>query len=249
MRADVLEGRGAGGGREEVSPRFGLRYAPDGGRWSLRASAGRAFKLPSFFALASPRAIGGNPDLDAETSVGADLGFEARSTDGSLRWGVTAFVNRFEGLIDFDFEAFLNVNRNKVDAEGLEGLLVWRPSPRVMLDVALTAQDTEDRATGRPLRRRPELYGGVGLRVDLSEAVRLGLEARHAGSYLDEQIPAPWRTEVDGRTLAGLTLAWRAAERWRVTMRADNVLDESYETQVGFPGPERSVRIGVRYGH
>ncbi len=248
LRADLLQGRGARGGREELSPRAGLRYAPDGARWSLRASAGRAFKLPSFFALASPRAIGGNPDLDAETSVGADFGFEGRSADGSLRWGLTAFANRFEGLIDFDFEAFLNVNRNEVNVEGLEGMLVWRPSSRVALDMALTAQDTEDRATGRPLRRRPDLYGGVGLRVDLNRAVRLGVEARHADSYLDEQIPAPFRTTVDPRTLAGLTLAWQASERWRLTLRADNALDESYETQVGFPGPERSVRIGVRYG-
>ena len=248
LRADLLQGRGARGGREELSPRAGLRYAPDGARWSLRASAGRAFKLPSFFAMASPRAIGGNPDLDAETSVGADFGFEGRSADGSLRWGLTAFANRFEGLIDFDFEAFLNVNRNEVNVEGLEGMLVWRPSSRVALDVALTAQDTEDRATGRPLRRRPDLYGGVGLRVDLNQAVRLGIEARHADSYLDEQIPAPFRTTVDPRTLAGLTLAWQASERWRLTLRADNALDESYETQVGFPGPERSVRIGVRYG-
>ena len=248
LRADLLQGRGARGGREELSPRAGLRYAPDGARWLLRASAGRAFKLPSFFALASPRAIGGNPDLDAETSVGADFGFEGRSADGSLRWGLTAFANRFEGLIDFDFEAFLNVNRNEVNVEGLEGMLVWRPSSRVALDVALTAQDTEDRATGRPLRRRPDLYGGVGVRVDLNQAVRLGVEARHADSYLDEQIPAPFRTTVDPRTLAGLTLAWQTSERWRFTLRADNALDESYETQVGFPGPERSVRIGVRYG-
>ena len=248
LRADLLQGRGARGGREELSPRAGLRYAPDGALWSLRASAGRAFKLPSFFALASPRAIGGNPDLDAETSVGADFGFEGRSADGSLRWGLTAFANRFEGLIDFDFEAFLNVNRNEVNVEGLEGMLVWRPSSRVALDVAVTAQDTEDRATGRPLRRRPDLYGGVGLRVDLNQAVRLGIEARHADSYLDEQIPAPFRTTVAPRTLAGLTLAWQTSERWRLTLRADNALDESYETQVGFPGPERSVRIGVRYG-
>ncbi len=248
VRADLVEGPGAEGGREELSPRAGIRYAPDGGRWSLRASAGRAFKLPSFFALASPRAIGGNPELDAETSVGADFGFEGRSADGSLRWGLTAFANRFEGLIDFDFEAFLNVNRNEVNVEGLEGMLVWRPSSRVALDVAVTAQDTEDRATGWPLRRRPDLYGGVGLRVDLNEAVRLGIEARHADSYLDEQIPAPFRTTVAPRTLAGLTLAWQASERWRLTLRADNALDESYETQVGFPGPERSVRIGVRYG-
>ncbi len=248
VRADLVEGPGAEGGREELSPRAGIRYAPDGGRWLLRASAGRAFKLPSFFALASPRAIGGNPELDAETSVGADFGFEGRSADGSLRWGLTAFANRFEGLIDFDFEAFLNVNRNEVNVEGLEGMFVWRPSSRVALDVAVTAQDTEDRATGWPLRRRPDLYGGVGLRVDLNEAVRLGIDARHADSYLDEQIPAPFRTTVAPRTLAGLTLAWQASERWRLTLRADNALDESYETQVGFPGPERSVRIGVRYG-
>ncbi len=248
LRADLLEGRGARSGREELGSRAGLRYAPDGGRWSLRASVGRAFKLPSMFALASPRAIGGNPDLDPETGVGADLGIEGRSADGTLRWGMTAFANRFDGLIDFDFEAFSNVNRNEVDVEGFEGTLGWRPSSRVGLDVALTVQDTEDRATGRPLRRRPELYGGVGLRVDVHEALRLGLDLRHAGSILDEQIPAPFRTSVDGRTLAGLTLAWRASERWRFTMRADNAFDVSYETQVGFPGPERSLRIGVRYG-
>ncbi|MYJ24059.1 MAG: TonB-dependent receptor [Holophagales bacterium] len=87
------------------------------------------------------------------------------------------------------------------------------------------------------------------MRVDLSESVRLGLEARHTGSYLDEQIPAPFRTSVAGRDLVGLSLAWQAADRWRISLRADNAFDESYETQVGFPGPERSVRIGIRYGH
>lgn len=242
-RADFFKGEG-----EEVSPRLGLRYTPEGGAWSVRASAGEAFKLPSLYALATPRAIGGNPNLQAETSAGADLGVEFRAAGGSARGGVTLFSNRFENLIDFDFDSFQIVNRSKVDAQGVEAFLVWNPSARVGVDVRLTSQDTEDLATGRTLRRRPDLYGGVGLRVDLSESVRLGLEARHTGSYLDEQIPAPFRTSVAGRDLVGLSLAWQAAERWRISLRADNAFDESYETQVGFPGPERSVRIGVRYG-
>ena len=242
-RADFFEGEG-----EEVSPRLGLRYTPEGGAWSVRGSAGEAFKLPSLYALATPRAIGGNPNLRAETSAGADLGVEFRAAGGSARGGVTLFSNRFENLIDFDFDTFQIVNRSKVDAQGVEAFLVWNPSARVGVDVRLTSQDTEDLATGRTLRRRPDLYGGVGLRVDLSESVRLGLEARHTGSYLDEQIPAPFRTSVAGRDLVGLSLAWQAAERWRISLRADNAFDESYETQVGFPGPERSVRIGIRYG-
>ena len=242
-RADFFEGEG-----EEVSPRVGLRYTPDGGAWSVRASAGEAFKLPSLYALATPRAIGGNPNLEAETSAGADLGVEFRAAGGSARGGLTLFSNRFENLIDFDFDTFQIVNRSKVDAEGLEAFLVWNPSARVGVDIRLTSQDTEDLATGRTLRRRPDLYGGIGLRVDLSESVRLGVEARHAGDYLDEQIPAPFRTSVAARDLVGLSLAWQAAERWRISLRADNAFDESYETQVGFPGPERSLRIGIRYG-
>ena len=247
-RADFFEGEG-----EEVSPRVGLRYTPEGGAWSVRASAGEAFKLPSLYALATPRAIGGNPNLEAETSAGMDVGVEFRARagserGGSVRGGLTLFSNRFENLIDFDFDTFQIVNRSKVDAEGLEAFLVWNPSARVGLDVRLTSQDTEDLATGRTLRRRPDLYGGIGLRVDLSESLRLGVEARHAGDYLDEQIPAPFRTSVAARDLVGLSLAWQAAERWRISLRADNAFDESYETQVGFPGPERSLRIGIRYG-
>ncbi|MXW00993.1 MAG: TonB-dependent receptor [Holophagales bacterium] len=242
-RADFFDGEG-----EEVSPRVGLRYTPEGAAWSVRASAGEAFKLPSLYALATPRAIGGNPNLQAETSAGADLGVEFRASDASVRGGLTLFSNRFENLIDFDFDTFQIVNRSKVDAEGVEAFLVWNPSARVGVDVRLTSQDTEDLATGRTLRRRPDLYGGVGLRVHLSESVRLGLEARHTGSYLDEQIPAPFRTSVAGRDLVGLSFAWQAADRWRISLRADNAFDESYETQVGFPGPERSVRIGIRYG-
>ncbi|HLE83812.1 MAG TPA: TonB-dependent receptor, partial [Thermoanaerobaculia bacterium] len=71
LRADFPEG-----GSEQASPRLGMSWRPGDGRTRFRASAGRAFKLPSFFALASPPALGGNPELEPETMVGGDLGVE-----------------------------------------------------------------------------------------------------------------------------------------------------------------------------
>jgi outer membrane cobalamin receptor len=29
----------------------------------------------------------------------------------------------------------------------------------------------------------------------------------------------------------------------------DNLTDEEYETQIGFPGAGRSLRLGIRYSH
>ena len=65
-RVDVPTGE-----RAQWSPRAGASYRPGGGSTRLRGVFGRAFKLPSFFALGSPPALGGNPDLRSETSWGA----------------------------------------------------------------------------------------------------------------------------------------------------------------------------------
>ena len=55
----------------EVNPRFGVAYRLRNDATRLRASVGRAFKLPSFFALAVP--VFGNPDLQPETVLGAEI--------------------------------------------------------------------------------------------------------------------------------------------------------------------------------
>jgi len=52
---------------------------------------------------------------------------------------------------------------------------------------------------------------------------------------------------VDGYELLGMGAAWRFAKPWELRLRLDNLLDERYETLIGFPGPERSVRAGLRW--
>ena len=61
----------------------------------LRASAGRASKLPSFFALASPRALGGNPDLRPESAWGGEAGIEHDFRAARLSVGAAYFLQRY----------------------------------------------------------------------------------------------------------------------------------------------------------
>jgi outer membrane cobalamin receptor len=240
LRVDVPDGEGA-----RWSPRLGLAFQASDA-WRLRASAGRAFKLPSFFALASPPALGGNPDLSPETMTGGDLGLSWRGAGGHGSAEVALFVHRYRDLVDFDFERFTHLNRSRVEARGVEWGWTARPAERLGWAVDLTYQEVEDEATGETLRNRPDWHGGA--RLDWwprgPGEVRVHLAVRHAGEQRDEQIPVPELTRVEPVTLVDLGLSGELAG-WRLDLRVDNVLDDEAETFVGFPAPGRGLRVGV----
>lgn len=228
------------------SPRLGLSWRLGGGETRLRASAGRAFKMPSFFALASPPQLGGNPGLRPETVLGGDLGIEAEPAAG-LSGGLTVFYNRYEDLIDFDFATFSHVNRSEVEARGIEARLDWRPTPRLALHANGTWQEVEDLATQARLRHRPKRVGGARLVWSPRAEIDLQLDLQAVSRSFDEQIPVPERDTVPGHEILGLSASWRLAESWRLRARIDNLTDEAYEELIGFPGAGRSFRLGLRW--
>ncbi|HEX5717912.1 MAG TPA: TonB-dependent receptor [Thermoanaerobaculia bacterium] len=234
-RIDVPEDNAA-----QWSPRLGI--ARQIGSARLRASAGRAWKLPSFFALASPPELGGNPDLRPETVLGGDLGVEWRRdrTDA----GLTLFYNRYENLVDFDFETFLHLNRAEVETRGVEGTWGWKPLDGVSVRASTTWQEFESEAD---LRHRPKWTGSVQTHWQPVETVTLDLDAQAVSRFFDRQIPVEDRRTVDGYELLGMGAAWRFAKAWELRLRLDNLLDERYETLIGFPGAGRSVRAGLRW--
>jgi vitamin B12 transporter len=228
------------------SPRLGIGWRPvDAVR--LHASAGRAWKLPSFFALASPPALGGNPDLRPETVVGGDLGADWRLAQGRVETGLTLFYNRFQDLVDFDFESFKHVNRSEVETRGVEAALGWHPGERLSIQASATWQDFEDLVTHARLRHRPEWTGGVRVHWKPAPALTLDADAQAVSRFFDEQLPVPGRDTVEEHELVGLGAAWRFSTPWELRLRVDNLLGEEYETLIGFPGPDRSVRVGLRW--
>jgi iron complex outermembrane receptor protein/vitamin B12 transporter len=240
-RVDVPEGH-----KTQVSPRLGIGWRP-ADSVHLHASAGRAWKLPSFFALASPPALGGNPNLKPETVTGGDLGADWRLAGGRVETGLTVFYNRFQDLIDFDFESFSHVNRSEVETRGVEGSLGWHPADRLSVQANATWQEFADLTTHAHLRHRPDWTGGVRVRWKPAPAFTLDADAQAVSRFFDEQIPVPERDMVESHELVGLGAAWRFSGPWELRLRLDNLLGEKYETLIGFPGPDRAIRLGLRW--
>jgi outer membrane cobalamin receptor len=166
---------------------------------------------------------------------------------GELTAGLGVFLHRYRDLVDFDFETFSHVNRSEVEARGVEASLAWRPAGPVSLALDVTRQEVEDRTTGQPLRHRPEWSGGLRLAWRPRADLALHLDAAALSDYRDEQLTVPDRRTVDGRAVWGAGASWRVAGPWSLKARIDNLTDADYETLIGFPGPGRSVRLGLRW--
>jgi outer membrane cobalamin receptor len=178
--------------------------------------------------------------------VGGDAGLDWRLSP-SLDAGVTAFWQRYEDLIDFDFATFQHVNRTDVRAKGIEATLAWRPDDRLTVEANGTWQQVEDLTTHAHLRHRPRRVGGARLLWRPSARLDFQLDAQSVSRSFDEQIPVPDRDTVPGYGIVGLTAAWKVTPGWQLRARFDNHADRDYETLIGFPGPGRSIRLGLRW--
>ena len=241
LRVDAVTG-----GTVQANPHAGIVLRPAEGDTRLHLSGGRASKLPSFFALASPRALGGNPDLEPEYVWGGEAGIEQRIRPARLDLGATCFRQDLRNLIDFDFQQFLNVNRAHVRSQGVELTARWQPHPTLALEAEATWLDVRD-LSGTPLLQQPRWIGSGWLTWRPVPAATLRLQGRGSSGYLDFQYPVPDRDSVAGYGLLAASGSWRFANGITLRARGDNLTDRRYETFIGFPGPSRSLWAGVGY--
>jgi vitamin B12 transporter len=235
---------GASGLGPQLNPQLGVVWRPGSGATRLRASAGRATKLPSFFALASPPALGGNPDLKPERTIGGEVGLEHRFAAARLEVGAGYFLHEYRDLVDFDFDLFLHVNRARVRTQGVEITARWQPHATLRVDAEVTWLDAKD-PSGPPLLYEPRWLGGGSLTWQPSPSWSLRLFTRAVSRYLDNQIPVLDRDAVAGYGLIGFAGSWRFHRDWSLRSRIDNLADRGYETLIGFPGPGRAVWVGL----
>jgi vitamin B12 transporter len=228
----------------QANPHFGLVWRLANGDTRLRANAGRASKLASFTALASPKALGGNPDLRPERAVGGELGIERTLRPLRLDASAALFRQEYRALIDFDFARFGYVNRSRVRTQGAELHLRWSARRQLTVDANVTWIDAKDLAGGA-LLQEPHWLGGARLSWQPSSRLSLRLEARAISRYYDTQLPVPDRGVVTGNGIVGLSGSWRLERGWTLRARLDNLANRAYETFIGFPGPRRSFWVGV----
>ncbi len=232
----------------------------------LRASAGTAFKAPTFAELfaRTPFEIG-NPDLDPERSQSVELGLH-HSVGTWLTLDVAAFAQRFTDLIQFQFTSpdvptYFNLGRAR--ALGVETTVAVHPAEGVTLDLAWTRLSTRVTdagvstsrvfADGEALLRRPAHTARAGFRLRGDRGgVSGNVQVVGARDDVDFRPFPEERVRLARYALVDVAGDWvilrpRGSGLGEVVARArvENLFDEEYEAVVGFPSPGRAVSVGA----
>ncbi len=228
----------------EWTPRVGASYLIPYTPLKVRGSWGEGFKLPAFFSLSAPGGVG-NDKLDAEESMGWDIGVEATLWGERIHASATYFDLRVKDLIDFDFTTFSLVNRDEVTSRGVE-LAIHAALPwNLYFSGALTSTRTNIRKTSEDLRRRPRWRASGGLQWQAHERVALGLNALWVGSTWDESA-ATGKKKLDDYVRFDFRGDVRLLRDITVYLAVDNLFDNDYEEAVGVPATGARLRAGVR---
>lgn len=236
LRHDNVDGIGS-----DTSPSAGLRYALRSTGGSIRASYSEGFKPPSFFALGLPPVLSGNPDLRAEHSKGASLGYEQPFADGAGKAAVTLFRTRYTDLVTFDNATNRLVNANTVDVRGAEFESSWKAADSLVLRAHFTRLITRVDDAGEPLRQRPGKRAGVQATWVPDDRWSLAWSTEYAGDIFDSSIPTG-NLMLPTYLRSDAALVLRARKWLRLTFAIDNVFDKRNEWYVGFVAPGRRLR-------
>lgn len=214
---------------------------------SFSANRGDAFKLPSFSALGHP--LVGNPDLVPEKASNWDLGLGWQVTD-TLYLATCGFLNDYENLVDLDSETFRNVNRKNIETRGVELEMAWQALSSVSLRGQLTYTDIDVQGEDTVLTGRPEWVGALTGTWQLSPSWATTLDYRYTGEQWSSTRYAGFEQsrELDDFHRIDWVLRWAFASDWQARLSADNLLDEEFQTSIGFPAPGRALRVGIEYG-
>jgi len=228
----------------ETTAKLGLLHNFSGGQTSVRANWGQGFSLPGFFALASP--LVGNPELRPETSTSFDVGITRWSADRNVAATLTYFSNEFLDLIDFDSTIFMMVNREGVDAEGVELQLDYTANDQLTLSLQATYTDLELKNSDEPLRQRPDWRGSVSMRWTPSDQWLVNASWLYVDETFDSSIPTG-DLFLDSYNRVDVTVTLRYSEKLSLLLSVDNLLDEDIEEAIGFPSPGVRGRLGLRW--
>jgi vitamin B12 transporter len=231
---------------EHVKPKNnlqgGMRYRIND-NLSWFANAGEGFKLPSFFALGHP--LVGNPNLKPELATTRDTGLEWAANNTSIN--INYFRNTYTDLIDFDSALFTNVNRASVDINGVETEIHWHTQDNQwQLGAHASYADID---AENPLMGRPQVKAGANAVYVLNDSWQFNVNylwvddrlaaSRYTGDTVIETLKQYNRLDVGAK--------WKVNSQLTIRLSIENIVDESYMNDIGFPAIGRTGFIGANF--
>ena len=247
--------------------RVGLSWRPVAAT-RFRATAGSAFREPTFSENYSTGFVTGNPGLRPERTRSADVGVEQELFGGRTQLALTGFAQRFRNMIDYTGSTtscgYSYCNLAAAQSNGVEAELRARVRGPLSLSGGGTVLRTRvlspgfDTTSGglyrrgESLIRRPEHKWNAEL--SYGGASRLSAAARFlaVGQRTDRDfrpfpatpvtLPAYQRIDLG----AEYALYLRREVRSAVTLRVENLQNTGYQNVFNFLAPRRTISLGLR---
>lgn len=219
--------------------------------WRVAASTSTAFKAPTFNDLYYPfvdygfgYSYQGNPNLQPERSRNNEAGMHY--TADNQRVDVVYFDNRIHDLIDFNnLPALTTINLNEARIDGVEASYSDRYND-TDLKIAITSQNPRDANTGARLLRRAKFFSNVSVTRSAGDW-KIGGEWQYSGAREDTDINTFSRVTLGSYNLLNLTARYKLSKQMEVSLRADNVFNQSYMLAHGYNTQGRSLFANLSY--
>ncbi len=186
----------------------------------------------------------GNPDLDPETSISADLGIEQVFAAGRGNVSATLFWLEIDDLIEFDNNTFTYIQTDgTAESRGLELAASWMLSDALALSGAYTYTDAT-LPDGEQRNRVPRNDLAISLDGNWAERVSYGLTARFVGGYVDDTGVVSEGFAED-YVVVNARAGYALTEEAELYIRAENLFDEQYQTARGYGTSDQAFYFGV----
>jgi vitamin B12 transporter len=209
--------------------------------WRLTASAGSAFRAPTFQDLFG---FGGDPALRPERARTKELGVQWAS--GLHRARLVAFDTEYQDAITFDLATFTVRNVRRASVEGAE--LSYSASLYGFdLRGSLTSQKAIEQEPGAqplPAVRRAKIHGALSAHRSFGR-LRLGGEVVSSGSRPDNDIMTFARVRTAGYSVLNLLARYQFNRHLHLSARLENALDEEYRLIDGYNTAGRGIFVSV----
>ncbi len=219
--------------------------------WRVTANTSTAYKAPTlndlfypFFDYGGGYSYVGNPNLKPERSHNSEVGLYY--TKNGNNFNINYFDNQISDLIVLDNQmAGSVINLNQAHIDGVE-MTYAGEFDATAFKAAITGQNPRDAQTGQALLRRAKLFSNVSL-TQRKGAWRMGCDWQYSGEREDVDMNTGRHTTLASYNLINLIANYNLNKQIDMSIRVDNLFNESYMLAHGYNTLERTLFVGLSY--
>jgi len=217
--------------------------------FDFRLDAGSSFQFPTLNDLYWPDGLysAGNPDLKPEES---DY-FSVNMTNNSVlgKFTVTATMKDYENLILWQPNESLkyipiNVSSASRTTYNINFLKEFASS---QLQISYNIYDSKDNDMDEKLLYVPDYSANIFLSHNFNQSINMAFNYKYTGKRI-LQYGSDWSDQTDRDAYGVLDFSVsKDFDALKTSLIVDNLLDETFESTLGYPEPGRSIKLVAEY--